>query len=124
MATVTFDAVRKVYDNGRVAVAGATFAIASGELVVLVGPSGCGQSTLLRMIAGLEASSSGVLAIAGERSALKMKGCGLAVINPPWQFESTAAPLLDFLAPVLAQAPGGAARTVWVVKEERKESSG
>jgi 23S rRNA (adenine2030-N6)-methyltransferase len=64
------------------------------------------------------------LAIAGERSALKMKGCGLAVINPPWQFESTAAPLLDFLAPVLAQAPGGGARTVWVVKEERKESSG
>ena len=67
MATVTFDAVRKVYDNGRVAVAGATFEIASGELVVLVGPSGCGKSTLLRMIAGLEAISSGELAIAGER---------------------------------------------------------
>jgi multiple sugar transport system ATP-binding protein len=67
MAAVSFEAVRKVYDNGRVAVAGATFGIASGELVVLVGPSGCGKSTLLRMIAGLEAISSGTLSIAGVR---------------------------------------------------------
>ncbi len=67
MAAVTFDAVRKVYDNGRVAVAGASFEIASGELVVLVGPSGCGKSTLLRMIAGLEAISAGELSIAGRR---------------------------------------------------------
>lgn len=59
------------------------------------------------------------LAIAGEGSALKMKGCGLAIINPPWQFERTAAPLLDFLAPVLAQAPGGGARTLWVVPEKK-----
>jgi 23S rRNA A2030 N6-methylase RlmJ len=40
------------------------------------------------------------------------------VLNPPWQFERTAAPLLDFLAPVLAQAPGGGARTVWLVREK------
>jgi multiple sugar transport system ATP-binding protein len=33
--------------------------IAAGELVVLVGPSGCGMSTLLRMIAGLEEISAG-----------------------------------------------------------------
>ncbi len=58
------------------------------------------------------------LAIAGEGSALKMKGCGLAVINPPWQFDQRAMPLLDFLAPVLAQAPGGGARTLWVVREK------
>jgi 23S rRNA (adenine2030-N6)-methyltransferase len=47
-----------------------------------------------------------------------MKGCGLAVINPPWQFDQRAMPLLDFLAPVLAQAPGGGARTLWVVREK------
>ena len=66
MARVQLDAVRKVYPNGHVAVAGASFDAKDGELLVLVGPSGCGKSTLLRMIAGLESVSAGTLAI-GER---------------------------------------------------------
>ena len=66
MAQVTLDNVRKVYDNGHVGVAGATFSVRDGELLVLVGPSGCGKTTTLRMIAGLEAITSGTLRI-GER---------------------------------------------------------
>jgi len=41
--------------------------IADGELAVLVGPSGCGKSTTLRMIAGLEAISSGEIRIGDRR---------------------------------------------------------
>ncbi|MCD9028695.1 sn-glycerol-3-phosphate ABC transporter ATP-binding protein UgpC [Luteimonas sp. BDR2-5] len=66
MANVRFDAVRKVYPNGHVGVAGASFDVADGELLVLVGPSGCGKSTLLRMVAGLEAITSGTLSIGGR----------------------------------------------------------
>ncbi|MGX9719874.1 ABC transporter ATP-binding protein [Stenotrophomonas acidaminiphila] len=66
MADVRFDGVRKVYDNGQVAVHGASFDIADGELMVLVGPSGCGKSTLLRMVAGLEEISAGTLSIGGR----------------------------------------------------------
>ncbi len=66
MAKVRFDGVRKVYDNGQVAVQGASFDIADGELMVLVGPSGCGKSTLLRMVAGLEEITGGTLSI-GDR---------------------------------------------------------
>jgi multiple sugar transport system ATP-binding protein len=66
MASVDLQSVRKVYDNGHVAVHGATFTVADGEFVVLVGPSGCGKSTTLRMIAGLEDISSGTLSI-GDR---------------------------------------------------------
>ncbi len=66
MANVRFDEVRKVYDNGQVAVHGASFEIADGELMVLVGPSGCGKSTLLRMVAGLEEISAGTLSIGGR----------------------------------------------------------
>ena len=43
MAEVRLHALRKVYDNGQVAVAGATFDVADGEFLVLVGPSGCGK---------------------------------------------------------------------------------
>src|SRR5258706_4949870 len=66
MAGVRLEALRKVYDNGHVAVAGASFEVADGELVALVGPSGCGKSTLLRMVAGLESISGGTLSIGGR----------------------------------------------------------
>ena len=42
MAKVRLDKLRKVYPNGHVGVADASFEIADGELLVLVGPSGCG----------------------------------------------------------------------------------
>jgi multiple sugar transport system ATP-binding protein len=66
MATVDLDNVRKVFDNGKVAVAGADFTVADGELLVLVGPSGCGKTTLLRAIAGLESISTGTIRIDGR----------------------------------------------------------
>jgi len=66
MANVKLQNVRKVYDNGFVAVEDATFEAADGEFLVLVGPSGCGKSTTLRMIAGLESISAGELSI-GDR---------------------------------------------------------
>ena len=40
--------------------------IGDGEFVVLVGPSGCGKLTLLRVIAGLEEATSGQALIGGE----------------------------------------------------------
>jgi multiple sugar transport system ATP-binding protein len=43
-----------------------SFAVQSGEFVVMVGPSGCGKSTLLRAIAGLETVSSGAILINGR----------------------------------------------------------
>jgi multiple sugar transport system ATP-binding protein len=67
MAGVRLDKVRKVYENGHVAVGGASFEAADGELLALVGPSGCGKSTLLRMIAGLEGITSGDLQIGNRR---------------------------------------------------------
>ena len=39
MAKVQLQGVRKVYDNGQVAVQGATFEVADGELMVLVWPA-------------------------------------------------------------------------------------
>ncbi|MBA8884845.1 ABC transporter ATP-binding protein [Dokdonella fugitiva] len=66
MATVRFEHVRKVYENGYVGVDDADFEIAHGEMLVLVGPSGCGKSTLLRMVAGLETITAGTLSIGGR----------------------------------------------------------
>jgi multiple sugar transport system ATP-binding protein len=63
LASVTFDGVSKVYDNGFKAVDTLDLAIRDGEFMVLVGPSGCGKTTALRMLAGLEEISEGELVI-------------------------------------------------------------
>jgi multiple sugar transport system ATP-binding protein len=66
MATVTLEAVNKIYENGFQAIYDLSLDIADSEFLVLVGPSGCGKSTALRMVAGLESITSGELRI-GDR---------------------------------------------------------
>jgi 23S rRNA (adenine2030-N6)-methyltransferase len=47
----------------------------------------------------------------------KMRGCGLIIVNPPWQFDREAAPMARYLAEALAQAPGANATLRWLVPE-------
>lgn len=49
---VDFNDVVIVYDNFP-AIAGATFCVNSGEIILLQGPNGAGKTTLLRACAGL-----------------------------------------------------------------------
>src|SRR3974390_363854 len=65
MASVAIRGVSKAFGLTAV-IHGVDVEIFDGEFVVLVGPSRCGKSTLLRMIAGLENITSGALRI-GER---------------------------------------------------------
>src|SRR4051795_4014382 len=65
MAAVDVRQVEKYFGSVQV-LHGVSVDIPDGEFVVLVGPSGCSKSTLLRMIAGLEEISRGEIAI-GER---------------------------------------------------------
>lgn len=58
MAGVVLDRLTKQFGSTR-AVDEVNVSVAPGEFVTLVGPSGCGKSTTLRMIAGLEAPTSG-----------------------------------------------------------------
>ena len=58
------------------------------------------------------------LEIVGVRSLAKLKGCGLVVINPPWQFDREAGPMLDWMAEALAQETGAGARCTWLVPEQ------
>ena len=66
MAAVSFEAIKKVYPDGTLAIPGLDLDVVDGEFMVLVGPSGCGKTTALRMVAGLEEISEGVLRI-GDR---------------------------------------------------------
>src|SRR3954454_13770739 len=65
MAPVAYDRVSKLFGE-TVAVSELTLDIEDGEFMVLVGPSGSGKTTALRLLAGLEAISSGSIRI-GDR---------------------------------------------------------
>jgi multiple sugar transport system ATP-binding protein len=56
----------KRYEDTQDALADLSLDIADGELVVLAGPSGSGKTTALRILAGLEAVSSGEIRIGDE----------------------------------------------------------
>jgi multiple sugar transport system ATP-binding protein len=70
MAKVVIENLVKSYadknGSGTTVVHGISLEIHDREFMVLVGPSGCGKSTTLRMIAGLEAISSGQISIDGR----------------------------------------------------------
>jgi ABC-type Fe3+/spermidine/putrescine transport system ATPase subunit len=65
MANVRLDDVRKSFGSVQV-LYGITLDIASGEFVSLLGASGCGKTTLLRTVAGLETVTSGSISIDGQ----------------------------------------------------------
>lgn len=66
MSNVTLKQLKKVYDK-KVVIDGVDLEIKDKEFIVLVGASGCGKSTILRMIAGLEEISDGEILIDGKR---------------------------------------------------------
>ncbi len=61
-ASVRFQGVSKAFGEV-LAVRDISFVIEPGSLVTLLGPSGCGKTTTLRLIAGLEMSTSGRILI-------------------------------------------------------------
>ncbi len=74
---LTFQDVAKTYADGTRALAGITLSVAPGEIVALIGGSGCGKTTVLRLAAGLDRPSAGVIRLDGETIAEPHPGIGL-----------------------------------------------
>ena len=66
MVEVRFEGVMKRYEDGTEAVIDLNLTVNDGEFLVLVGPSGGGKSTSLRMLAGLEDVTEGKILIDGN----------------------------------------------------------
>jgi sulfonate transport system ATP-binding protein len=60
------EAAEKTYPNGTRALAGLNLVVEEGEIVAVVGGSGCGKSTFLRLAAGLDQPTRGRIRLDGE----------------------------------------------------------
>lgn len=58
--------ISKTYDNGTAALRGVDLVLRDGEFLSLLGASGCGKTTLLRLIAGILPPSDGKIVWRGE----------------------------------------------------------
>ena len=70
MSYISFQDVHKVYQMGEVtidAVDGVTFDIEKGEFAIIVGPSGAGKTTVLNMLGGMDACTSGTITVDGAK---------------------------------------------------------
>ena len=65
MASVSFQNISKSFGDTH-AVSNLSLEIANGEFVVLLGPTGAGKTTTLRLLAGLEKPDGGRISIDGE----------------------------------------------------------
>jgi cell division transport system ATP-binding protein len=63
---VEFSDVTKVYDNGHVGLEHISARIGRGEFVFLVGPTGCGKSTCIRLLMKELEPTAGIVSVAGR----------------------------------------------------------
>lgn len=52
-----------------------------------------------------------------DNSALRLNGCGMIIVNPPWKFDRLLAELLPALRDLLAQSRFGEQRVEWLTGE-------
>jgi peptide/nickel transport system ATP-binding protein len=87
------------------AVDGVSFGVEAGETLALVGESGCGKSTVARLIVGLYPPSEGRVAFRGRRMQMIFQD-PYASLNPRWRVKDIVAEPIRFLkrnAPVKSQ---------------------
>ncbi|MCG8419526.1 MAG: ABC transporter ATP-binding protein [Proteobacteria bacterium] len=63
---IAFRRIRKVFDDGTVALDDFDLGFENGEFIVFLGPSGSGKSTACRILAGLETPSKGAVEVDGN----------------------------------------------------------
>jgi NitT/TauT family transport system ATP-binding protein len=88
---IAYREVRKVYNSGAdevVALDNFSLDVADGEFVTVVGRSGCGKTTLLKLTSGLLGATSGSIHVAGKPVTAPLTNIGIVFQAPvllPWR---------------------------------------
>jgi sulfonate transport system ATP-binding protein len=84
---LVLDRVGKTYPNGVRALDGISLEVAPGEILVVIGGSGCGKSTMLRAISGLDVPTQGTVMLDGTVISAPHEQIGIIFQEPrllPW----------------------------------------
>src|ERR1043166_9447045 len=84
---LVLDRIDKTYPNGVNALDGVSLEVAPGEILVVIGGSGCGKSTMLRAISGLDTPTKGRVLLDGSVITEPREEIGIIFQEPrllPW----------------------------------------
>jgi sulfonate transport system ATP-binding protein len=84
---LTIDRLSKTYADGTEALRSVSIEVPAGAITSVIGGSGCGKTTLLRLVAGLDHASSGSIAVDGETISAPHPAVGIVFQEPrlfPW----------------------------------------
>jgi len=84
---LVLDRVGKIYPNGVRALDGVSLEVDAGEILVVIGGSGCGKSTMLRAISGLDTPTQGSVLLDGTTITTPHEKIGIIFQEPrllPW----------------------------------------
>ncbi len=84
---LSLDHLSKTYADGTRALFDINLTVQEAEIVALIGGSGCGKTTLLRLVAGLDRASAGAIRLDGETIAEPHPAIGIVFQEPrllPW----------------------------------------
>jgi len=73
---------------------------------------------LLRGLTKLKPPPTLVADLIAEPESGKMSGCGLVIVNPPWEFDREIGPAMRVLADLLARGPRANASVRWLAPEK------
>jgi NitT/TauT family transport system ATP-binding protein len=88
---IAYRQLRKVYNSGGgevIALEEFSLDVADGEFITVVGRSGCGKTTLLKLTAGLLGATSGSVHVAGQPVTAPLTNIGIVFQAPvllPWR---------------------------------------
>ena len=84
---LVLDRLTKTYADGTPALANLSLQVRPSEIVALIGGSGCGKTTCLRLVSGLDRPTSGGVSLDGEPVTEPHPGIGIVFQEPrllPW----------------------------------------
>jgi sulfonate transport system ATP-binding protein len=84
---LSLEHLSKTYADGTRALSDINLTVQEGEIVSLIGGSGCGKTTLLRLVAGLDRASAGAIRLDGETIREPHPAIGIVFQEPrllPW----------------------------------------
>jgi sulfonate transport system ATP-binding protein len=84
---LVLERLSKTYADGTRALADIALAVGEAEIVALIGGSGCGKTTLLRLVAGLDRATAGTIRVDDEAVTEPHPAIGIVFQEPrllPW----------------------------------------
>ncbi|QWF77922.1 ABC transporter ATP-binding protein [Amycolatopsis sp. CA-230715] len=104
----------RVVRGGRAVVRGIGFEVARGTITGLLGPNGCGKTTLLRSIVGVQVVAGGTVTVLGRPAGdgeLRRR-IGYATQDPALYADLTVSEALRYFATVLGSGPSSVDRVL------------